>query len=87
MMVRTNASQKLLTMSTPLMRALVVTVAFSTSFCFAGDLPGSEIPATVVPPAGSVLFLFTTGVDSAGAEGSVGTGVGGLPRILDTPCP
>ena len=41
----------------------------------------------MAPPAGSVLFLFTTGIDSAGAEGSVGTGVGGLPRILDTPCP
>ena len=42
MMVRTNTNPKLLTMSTPLMRVLVVAVAFSTSLCFAGDLPGSE---------------------------------------------
>ncbi len=41
-MFRTNTNSKLLTMPTPLMRALVVAVAFSTSLCLAGDLPGSE---------------------------------------------
>ncbi len=42
MMVRTNTNPKLMTMFTPLMLALAVTVPTSTSLCFAGDLPGSE---------------------------------------------
>ncbi len=42
MMARTNTNPKLLTMSTPVMCAVVVAVAFSTSLCFAGDLPDSE---------------------------------------------
>ena len=43
MMVRTNTNPRLLTMSTRLMRALVVAVVFSTSLCFAQDLPSSEV--------------------------------------------
>ncbi len=41
-MVRSNTNPKLLTMSPPLMLALVVTLASGTSLCFAGDLPSSE---------------------------------------------
>lgn len=42
MMVRTKTNPKLLTMSTPLLLALAVILATSTSLCLAGDLPSSE---------------------------------------------
>ena len=42
MMVRTNTNSRLSTMSTRLIGPLVVAVVFSTSLCFAGDLPSSE---------------------------------------------
>jgi len=42
MTVGTNANPKLLKMLTPLMLALVVTLATRTSLCLAGDLPSSE---------------------------------------------
>ena len=42
MTVGTNAKPKLLKMLTPLMLALVVTLATRTSLCLAGDLPSSE---------------------------------------------
>ncbi|MCZ6653312.1 MAG: hypothetical protein O7D91_09845 [Planctomycetota bacterium] len=57
-MVCTNTNPKLMTMFTPLMLALAVTVPTSTSLCFAGDLPGSEeIIAKMIDAGGGAAAM------------------------------
>jgi putative metal-binding protein/thrombospondin type 3 repeat protein len=56
-----------------------------TLICQVTESPGSSFTDSAAPPAGSAFFYVITGTNQCG-EGSAGSGTGGQPRTIPSPC-